>query len=192
MPGDVPASARAGSDLGALVDGVGLSATIFSVDRERGRAPAVAELGHIPEGSTMRKTLFASALLVSAVYATEAATESVRVSLSDYAFDFPKYGYEIIVSGGTQNFGDKLTADDYITIDDDGYRLKTLIDRMNRKDRQDFISFFNSNCIGFTRESCAIIASGDVELDENMRMIFRISTAKISKDGNEWTNANQQ
>ncbi len=62
---------------------------------------------------------------------------------------------------------------------------------MNRRDRQNFITFFNSNCIGFTRESCSIIASGDVELDEEMRMIFRISTARLKKDGNEWTNTKQ-
>ena len=140
----------------------------------------------------MTRTLIATALLASTVYATAAASEPVRINLSDYAFDFPKYGYEIIVFGGTQNFHDKLTADDYITIEDDGYRLKTLIDRMNRRDRQGFITFFNNHCIGFTREPCSIMASGDIELDENMRMIFRVSTAKISKAGNEWTNTKEE
>ena len=96
------------------------------------------------------------------------------------------------MAGLTRNFRDKLTADDYITINDDGYKLKTLIDRMARRDRRQFISFFNKHCItgfGSRRQACAITASGDIELDENMRMIFRMSTATIAKDGNEWSNA---
>ena len=134
----------------------------------------------------MRKLLLA---IVVATYAGSAAAQPARVSLEDYAFDFPKYGYEITVAGTTGNFQDKLTADDYITIDDEGYKLKTLIDRMRRKDRQKFMSFFNDHCIvGFRGASCSIVASGDIELDENMKMIFRMSTVTISRDGNEWTN----
>ena len=134
----------------------------------------------------MRKLLLA---IVVAAYAGSASAQPARVSLEDYAFDFPMYGYEITVAGTTRNIRDKLTADDYITIDDEGYKLKTLIDRMGRKDRQKFISFFNDHCIaGFTGASCSIVASGDIELDEQMKMIFRMSTVTISKDGNEWTN----
>ena len=131
--------------------------------------------------------------MVAAVCATPAASEPSLVSLADYAFDFATYGYEITVNGKTRNFTDKLTADDHITINDEGYKLKTLIDRMNRKDRQQFISFFNSHCImGFSAKGCPITATGDIELDENMRMIFRMSTAKISMDGSEWSNFNAQ
>ena len=134
----------------------------------------------------MRKILLA---IVVSAYAGSAVGQPVRVSLEDYAFDFPKYGYEITVAGITSNYTDKLMADDYITIDDEGYKLKTLIDRMGRKDRQQFISFFNDHCItGFTGSSCTIVASGDIELDENMKMIFRMSSVTISRDGNEWTN----
>ena len=137
----------------------------------------------------MKKTICVLTI-VAAGYVTPAASDSSRVSLADYAFDFPTYGYEITVSGVTRNFRDKLTADDYITINDEGYKLKTLIDRMKRKDRQQFISFFNSHCIvGLGDKGCGITATGDVELDENMRMIFRIRTARISKDGNVWDNA---
>lgn len=128
-------------------------------------------------------------LLVAAVYALPAASEPALVALEDYAFDFPEYGYEITVQGTTRNIRDKLTADDYITIRDEGYSLKTLIDRMGRKDRQRFISFFNNHCItGFGGDPCAIRASGDIELDDEMRMIFRMSTATISMRGNEWSN----
>ena len=133
------------------------------------------------------KTLTAI-ILATVAYALPVAAEPVRVSLADYAFDFPKYGYEIEVQGETANFHDKLTADDYITIRDNGYSLKTLIDRMGRKDRQQFITFFNGHCIGF-RSNCHIVASGDIELDEDMRMIFRLSVVTISKDGIGWTNA---
>ena len=135
------------------------------------------------------KRILCALAVVAAGYATPAASESPHVSLADYAFDFSTYGYEITVSGVTRNFQDKLTADDYITINDDGYKLKTLIDRMKRKDRQQFISFFNSHCVvGFGESGCRITAAGDVELDENMRMIFRISTASIRQGGNEWNN----
>ena len=136
----------------------------------------------------MRKTT-PLLVLVAAACAAPVAAESVEVALADYAFDFPTYGYEITVTGTTQNYADKLTADDYIRIHDNGYTLKTLIDRMGRKDRQQFIKFFNDHCIGFTpADQCPITASGDIELDENMQMIFRMSTTTIRKGGNEWTN----
>lgn len=126
---------------------------------------------------------------LAVTFALPAHSEPVPVRLSDYAFDFPKYGYEITVDGETRNLMEKLTADDYITIDDDGYKLKTLIDRMSRRDRQRFLSFFNENCVtGIMGKPCAISASGDIELDERMKMIFRMSTAKISKGGKEWSN----
>ena len=130
------------------------------------------------------------AILAAAAYVIPAAAEPVPVSLADYAFDFPTYGYEITVVGVTSNFTDRLTADDHITIDDEGYTLKTLIDRMGRKDRQQFISFFNDHCVvGFSAKGCSITASGDIELDGNMRMIFRMSTVEISKDGDAWSNS---
>ena len=119
-----------------------------------------------------------------------AQTEPPKVTLADYAFDFPVIGHEITVTGTAQNLADKLTADDYISITDDGYSLRTLIDRMGRMDRRGFIQFYNQHCIGFMpTDACAITASGDIELDEDMRMIFRMSTATISNAGNDWTNA---
>lgn len=137
----------------------------------------------------MKKTILALTTL-AALYAAPAASEPPKVTLADYAFDFPTIGHEITVTGTAQNMMDKLTADDHITITDDGYSLRTLIDRMARKDRRGFIQFYNKHCIGFgPNAACPITASGDVELDENMRMIYRMSTATISKDGNEWTNA---
>ena len=121
-------------------------------------------------------TLLVTTLGLSAPL-VNAQSEMQLVSLADYAFDFPSYGYEIKVSGETKNYRDKLTADDYITITDNGYRIKTLIDRMKRRDRQEFIGFFNEHCVvGFRNAGCAILASGDIELDEEMKMIFRIST----------------
>lgn len=137
----------------------------------------------------MKKTILALTTL-AALHAGPVAAESVPVTLPDYAFDFPTYGYEITVTGTVKNLTDKLTADDYTTITDEGYKLKTLIDRMGRGDRRGFIQFFNANCIGFAPDdACPITASGEVELNENMQMIFRMSTATISKGGNEWSNA---
>ena len=122
--------------------------------------------------------------------ALPATSEPVQITLANYAFDFPTHGFEIEFSGTTQNLTDKLTADDYITIKDNGYKMRTLIDRMGRKDRQAFIRFFNAGCIGFMpTDACPITAAGEVELDENMRMIFRMNNATISKGSNEWSNA---
>ena len=112
--------------------------------------------------------------------------EPVEVNLEDYAFDFPQYGYEIAIKGTTRNIHDNLTADDYITIEADGYKIKTLIDRMSRKDRRGFIAFFNTHCITGFEEGCIIAAAGDVELNEDMRMIFRPHRAELSKDGQTW------
>lgn len=136
------------------------------------------------------RTLATAALAVSlSLVSIPGAAEPVRVSLADYAFDFPTYGYEIAVAGETKNYTDNLTADDHITITADGYKLRTLIDRMGRRDRQEFIRFFNENCIIIVGDGCAIEAEGDIELDENMRMIFRMSTATIGKGGAQWSNA---
>ena len=137
----------------------------------------------------MKKTILAL-MTLAALHAAPVTAEPVAVTLPDYAFDFPTYGYVITVTGTVQNLNDKLTADDYTTITDEGYKLKTLIDRMGRGDRQEFIKFFNANCIGFMpTDACPITASGEVELDDDMQMIFRMSTATIGKGGNEWTNA---
>ena len=135
------------------------------------------------------RSIIAAATLACLVGAGAARSEPVAVSLADYAFDFPAVGYEITVAGETRNIHDRLTADDYITIDDDGHKLKTLIDRMGRKDRRQFIAFFNAHCIVGFDTGCTITASGDIELNEDMRMIFRVSTATITKEGNEWSNA---
>jgi len=132
--------------------------------------------------------ILSSTILTAVVYVNPVLSETNIVKLSDYAFDFPTYGYEITISGTTQNFIDNLTTDDYINISDEGYTIKTLIDRMDRKDRQQFITFFNENCIGFFDSGCAITATGDVELDEDMRMIFRMNTTTIRIDGNNWSN----
>ena len=127
--------------------------------------------------------------MLAAAYAIPAASEPALVSLADYAFDFPTYGHEITVGGETRNLNDKLTADDHITIDDNGYRMRTLVDRMSRKDRQMFIRFFNANCIGFSADNnCSITAAGEVELNDQMQMIFRMSTATITKGGDAWSN----
>ena len=109
-------------------------------------------------------------LLAMLALAGPAAAEAPQVSLADYAFDFPTYGYESTMSGETRNLRDKLTADDHITIDDNGYKMRTLIDRMGRKDRQGFIQFFNANCIGFGADAnCPITASGEAAKSNSTR-----------------------
>ena len=117
--------------------------------------------------------------------------EPSKVTLEDYAFNFPTYGFEISFTGTTKNYSDKLTVDDYITIRDNGYSMRSMIDRMGRKDRQSFIQFFNSTCIGILSNDCDITAAGEIELNEDMKMIFLINTATVTRDGKSWTNVKE-
>lgn len=120
--------------------------------------------------------------------ATHVNAEPTQTTLADYSFNFAEVGFEIAFSGTTRNYTDALTADDYITIRDKGYSMKTLIDNLPRRDRQGFIGFFNENCItGFSGTPCDIHAKGEVELDEDMQMIFRLSGVTITKSGKSWS-----
>lgn len=121
-------------------------------------------------------------------FVSPAVSEPKGVRLSSYAFDFPKHGYEITIEGTARNLMDKLSADDFTRIEDGGYSVKTLIDRMSRSDRQKFIAFFNAHCVGFTNVGCQIIASGEIELDKQMCMIFRVGNTSISKGNSAWSN----
>ena len=134
----------------------------------------------------MKKILL---LATSTLFFATAYSEPAKVTLADYSFNFAQHGYEIAITGTTHNYSDTLTADDYIHIKDRGYRIKTLIDRLSRTNRMGFINFYNQHCIGF-RTKCDISASGDVELDEDMKMIFRISNVSLSKNNQRW--ASQQ
>ncbi len=73
-----------------------------------------------------------------AAYAFPVASEPVSVSLPEYAFNFPVYGYEIIVSGTTGGIG-KLSTEDSIYISDDGYRIRSRWDGLGRRGRQEFL-----------------------------------------------------
>lgn len=140
--------------------------------------------------NALKKTVVLLTILWSG-HAIPAASEPTQVSLPDYAFDFPTYGYEITVTGEAVLFSGRLTGDAYFTIRDKGYNLKTLIDHMSRTDRKRFISFFNDHCIvGFGAQKCYITASGEVELDEDMRMVFHMSDGKINIGGNDWSSSN--
>ena len=120
-------------------------------------------------------------------FVSPVASESKRIRLSNYAFDFPKFGYQVTIGGTARNVIDKLAADDFTRIRDDGYRVKVLIDRMSRKARQQFIAFFNANCVGFASSGCQILASGEIELDKNMCMILRAEDAKIGRGNKVWS-----
>ena len=158
----------------------------FSARCSHGPAPLPA--GRARTRSRAKKRTLRLTAAVLAFACVPAIAETPQVTLPDYALDFPAYGYDITVSGTTRNLSDKLTADSYITIIDEGYKLRTVIDRMSRKDRRGFSTFFNEHCIGFAHEGCDITATGEVELDDDMRMIFRIREASIRFNANEWTN----
>ena len=117
-----------------------------------------------------------------------AQSEPVPVSLATYAFDFPTYGFEITVSGKTRLTYKPLAADGRIKIREGGYSLRSVLSGMNRDDRQAFVAFYNDHCfIRAGQRQCNITASGEVELDDDMYMFFRIQRAKLWKDGNVLT-----
>ena len=65
-------------------------------------------------------------------YAFQAVAASpAKVSLEDYAFDFPKYRHKITVPRIVGDISDRLASDDiHITIYDKGYGLKTFGDEL--------------------------------------------------------------
>ena len=119
--------------------------------------------------------------MVGACYAIPAVAEPVEVSLPDYAFNFPAHGYEIIVTGETGDFREKAT-NDFIYIRDGGYTIWARTDRLGRADRQKFLEFYNANCERAAK--CTIKATGEIELNDEMKMIFRIYAAELNQDGN--------
>ena len=110
--------------------------------------------------------------------------EPTPVSLSDYAFNFPAHGYEIVIEGKTGDFREK-SGNDYIYVRDGGYVIWTRIDQLGRADRQAFVEFYNTHCERM--EPCSITAVGEVELNDEMKMIFRIQKAELSRAGNTLT-----
>ena len=132
---------------------------------------------------TIRNCAIAAAL-ASLIGAGVARAEPVQVSLADYAFNFPAHGYEIIVVGKTGDFREKAT-NDYIYITDGGYTIWARTDRLGRSDRQKFLAFYNAECKRSAK--CAIRATGEVELDDDLQMIFRIHAAKLAGGGSHLT-----
>ena len=117
-----------------------------------------------------------------------ALAEPVRVSLADYAFDFTTIGYEIEITGTTANLMESLSSGGHISISDDDYSIKAVVDGLGRRGRKEFIDFFNAHCIGFTAR-CPITASGEIELGGSMQMVLRINEATIEAGGNSWSSA---
>ena len=125
---------------------------------------------------------------IMGVFSSAAQSEPQPVSLATYAFNFPTYGFEITVSGKTRLTYEPLAADGRIRIKEEGYSLRSLLSGMNRDDRQAFVAFYNDHCfIKRGQRQCNITASGEVELDDDMQMIFRIQKARLWKDGNVLT-----
>lgn len=125
------------------------------------------------------------AALAGLIGASAADAEPVHVSLPDYALDFPSYGFEITVMGTTRLSVEPLSADGRIRIREGGHKLRAFIDRMERDDRKAFVAFYNVHCfISLGERGCDITASGEVELDDDMRMLLRIHRAELRKGAN--------
>jgi len=93
-------------------------------------------------------------------------------TLKDYAYDFSAIGYEIIFPA-TSGYFDTMNAGDYFNAKDKGYTIKVRIESLSRNSRREFVSFYNENCkYDFMQDTCPMVISGEVELDESMSMVL--------------------
>ena len=125
------------------------------------------------------KRLFVFFISIGLFFVNIIQAEPVETTLNDYAFDFASIGYEIKFAGKTSYFSDELSANDYFDVRADGYTLRARADKLSRIGRKNFISYFNKNCRLFSRSECIIILSGEVELDENFRMIIWATSIEV-------------
>ncbi len=119
----------------------------------------------------MKRLILAIFLTITA---SLAIAEPTKTTLKDYAFDFASIGYEITFLAETSYFSDPMTSNDYFKVSADGYSIKARADKLTRKGRKTFTSYFNENCkLDFSsRSTCHIVLSGEIELDENFGMII--------------------
>ncbi len=117
---------------------------------------------------------------------SSAIAAPVNVTLSDYAFDFTAVGYEISVTGLSSYF-EPLNAGDYFSLRDGAYTMKTVIGGLSRKNKKTFINYYNKNCKeSFIGSDCHIRVTGEVALDDNMKMFLTADEIKVySKDFKE-------
>ena len=123
-------------------------------------------------------------LLATCAISPSALAAPPEVALSDYAFDFTAVGYEISVTGQSSYFSDQLDAGDYIDLRDGGYTIKTVIDGLSRKNKKKFINFYNKNCKkAFMGTACHMKVTGEVALDDNMKMFLTADEIKVCNKG---------
>ena len=101
------------------------------------------------------------------------SAEPVETTLKDYAYDFSSIGYEISFPASSEYF-DPMNAGDYFNAKHAGYTIKVRIEGLNRNNRRDFVSHYNENCkYGYSsNEICPMVLTGEIELNENMKMIL--------------------
>ena len=126
-------------------------------------------------------------LLTIATMSYSAMAAPPEVALSDYAFDFTTVGYEISVTGQSSYFSDQLDAGDSIALRDGGYTIKTVIDGLSRKNKKEFINYYNKNCKkSFMGSACHMKITGEVALDDTMKMFLTADEIKVcNKDCSE-------
>lgn len=101
--------------------------------------------------------------------------EPVSVTLNEYAFDFMKIGSHIVFVGNSSFF---LTPEsDVFKVSFNGYTIKVKPSKLSRNGRKDFTSYYNSKCNmidnenQFQRNNCIMVIHGEVEVDNEFRMI---------------------
>ena len=96
----------------------------------------------------------------------------ISTTLQDYAYDFSTIGYEITIPAISGYF-DAMNAGDYFNAKDKGYTIKVRIESLSRNSRREFVSYYNENCkYDFMNDTCPMMVSGEVELDESMAMVL--------------------
>ena len=126
------------------------------------------------------KRLFVFFILIGLFFVNITKAEPVDTTLKDYAFDFASIGHEIRFIGTTSYFMDELSANDYFNVRAEGYTIEARADKLSRTGRRKFIGYFNENCkTTFSGGECIIILSGEVELDENFKMIIWATVVEV-------------
>ena len=127
-------------------------------------------------------------LLATCAISSSALAAPVKVTLSNYAFDFTSVGYEISVIGTSYYISDPLDSDDYFSLKDGGYTMETVIGGLSRTNKKSFINYYNENCkysVG-GRHACHLMVTGEVALNDVMKMILTADEIKVcNKDCTE-------
>ena len=119
--------------------------------------------------------------MLFAIIPAISSADVTNTTLSDYAYDFASIGYEIEVTGSSY-YHNPLNSGDYFRLMEGDYTMETMFDGLSRKARKEFVAFYNKECPhDYGDADCHITVTGEVELDEDMKMVLTANAIKVIK-----------